>query len=122
MSNLGLVKPQALTFGTSGTSTTVPTATGTNTSNAVPLPRDDYSIQLDAVTTGTSIVGATCVWQTSNDNVAWVPQGSATALSTHASTSSSINAAAFSITAKYAYGRGILTSTGTGNAVAFMGS
>ena len=122
MSNLGLVKPQALTFGTSGTSTTVPTATGTNTSNPVPLPRDDYSIQLDAVTTGTSIVGATCVWQTSNDNVAWVPQGSATALSTHASTSSSINAAAFSITAKYAYGRGILTSTGTGNAVAFMGS
>lgn len=122
MSDRGLVKPQPLTFGAAGTTTNVPTATGTNTSNQVRMPRDDYTVQLNAVTTGTSIVGATVVWQTSNDNVGWVPQGSATALSTNAGTASSVNAAAFSVAAKYAYGRGIVTSTGTGQAVVFMGS
>ena len=126
MSDRATVKAQSLTFGTSGTFTSLPDGTGalrgTSTSNPIALPRDDYTIQLTALSTGTSIVGATVVWQTSNDSVAWVPQGSATALSTNASTASSVGAAGFAITSKYAYGRGVLTSTGTGSAQAFMGS
>lgn len=122
MSDRATVKTQSITFGTTGTATTVPTATGTNTSNQIAMPRDDYTIQLSAISTGTSIVGATVVFSASNDGDAWIPQGSATALSTNASTASSVNAAGFAVTSKYAYGRAVVTSTGTGAAAVFMGS
>lgn len=122
MSDRGLVRTQPLTFGAAGTLTTVPTATGTNTSNAVPLPRDDYTIQVTVTTTGTSIGSGQVVWQSSNDNVAWITQNTAAGLSTNASTASSVAAAAFAVTAKYAYGRGIVSGTGTSQVAAFMGS
>ena len=122
MSDRATVKTQSLTFGTSGTSTVVPTATGTNTSNVVALPRDDYTVQVTVTSTGTSIVGGQVVWQASNDNAVWIPQGTAIGTATNAGTASTSQGAAIAVTAKYAYGRGIVSGTGTGNVSAFMGS
>ena len=122
MSDRSMVRAQLLTFGNTGTLAVVPTATGTNTSNSVPLPRDDYTVQVTVTTTGTSIGSGQVVWQTSNDNVAWIPQGTAAGTSTNAAVTSSVAAAAISVTAKYAYGRGIVSGTGTSQVQAFVGS
>jgi predicted sugar kinase len=119
------VKAGRLAYGAAGTSSSVPTATGTNTSNPMNLPRSPYTISVSAVTTGTSIGSGVAVWQVSNDYVAWNALGSATALSTNAGTATSANAAALSInpaTAAYAYGRAIVSGTGTSNAVAWFAS
>ena len=119
MSDRATVKVQVLTFGAAGTSTISGT---TNTSNPVPLPRDDYTVQVSYTTTGTSIAGGSVVWQTSNDGVGWVAANTAALTSTNASTSSTVAAGGFAMTTKYAYGRGVLATTGTGYGQAFVGS
>lgn len=122
MSERGTVKVQPLTFGTSGTSTVV-LSSSTSTSNPIPMPRDDFTVQLDVVTTGTSIGSGTCVWQGSNDGgVGWFPLGTLTGLSTNASTASSVAVAGTAITSKFALGRGIVSGTGTSQITAFVGS
>lgn len=121
MSDRAPVEVQPLVFGAAGTSTVI---TGsTDTSNVIRMPRDEYTVQVTAFTTGTSIVGGTVVWQGSNDNLAWVALGSATALSTSAAASGiAYGGAGIAVTSKYAYGRGILASTGTGSHQAHVGS
>lgn len=121
MFDLSSVKVQCLAYGTDGTSSSVPTATGTNTSTPLNLPRTPYTVSVSAVTTGTSIGSGAVVWQVSNDQLGWIPLGSATTLSTNASTNTSANSAALPInvsTAMYAYGRAIVSGTGTSEAVA----
>lgn len=120
MSDRGTVGGLTLNFGPTSTAA-VQVGTGVSTSSPMRMPRDEFTVQLNAITTGTSIVGASVVWQGSNDGVGWVPLGSATALSTNASTSSSLNAAGVALIAKYAVGRGIVTATGTGLAQVWLG-
>ena len=124
MSDRATVKRQSLDFGTTGTSTVVPTATGTNTSNPIALPRDDYTVQVTVTATGTSIVGGQVVWQASNDGAAWFPLATAiaTAICAAGAGTSTAQGAGVALTSKYAYGRGIVSGTGTGNVSAFMGS
>jgi hypothetical protein len=63
------------------------------------------------------------VFQVSNDNLGWLPAGTAAATSTSAAASGSVvGAAAFAVTSKYAYGRGVVISTGTGVCSVFVGS
>lgn len=110
----GIVRQATMTFG--GTNTSVADTT-TNTSDRIPLPRADYTVQLTAIATGTSGTGATCVWQGSNDNLAWIALGSATATATQAGTSTTYVGAGITVTPKYAYGRAAtVIVTGTGKA------
>ena len=121
MSNLGTVRTQSLTFGTSGTSVIL-AASATDTANRIPLPRDDYTVQVTVTTTGTSIGSGQVVWQTSNDGIVWLPQGTAAGTCTNAGTSSSVAGAAIAVTAKYTLGRGVVSGTGTSQVTASMAS
>lgn len=123
MSDRAAVRVQSLTFGTTGTSTAV-ASSATNTSNPIPLPRDDYTVQVTVETTGTSIGSGQVVWQTTNDMNSWLPQGTAAGTSTNAAGAgtASYASAAVAITAKYAYGRGIVSGTGTSIVSARVGS
>lgn len=99
-------------------------APSTNTSGTVRPPNIPYTIQLSVLTTGTSIVSASCVWEGSNDNLNWVPISSATILATAASTASVGASAGINVqNVNYAYGRARQPAiTGTGNASVWMGS
>lgn len=121
MSDRATVKGVALTFGQPGTQTIL-LGSNTSTTNPYPLPREDYTIQLSATTTGTSIGGGSVVWQVSNDQIGWIPQGTAALTSTNAGTSSNVAAAGFGVTTKYAYGRGVVISTGTGQETVLLGA
>ncbi len=102
------INARYLAFGT----TSAPS--GTATSDAFRLPRSAYSIQANAVSTGTSILISVCRWDTCNDLTAnqWIPQGTVTAIST--STSTAYGSALLTSTAPYAFGRAVVTGTGTG--------
>jgi len=117
-----VVKAVSVDFGSSGTNITQAAPT-TATSNVVHLPRDEYTVQVVSWTTGTSIHGATVVWQATNgiDESGWFPLGTAAALSTNAGAGTSANGAGLAVTAKYAYGRAVVVSTGTGNAEVYLG-
>ena len=123
MSSENTVKSQSLTFGTSGTQTLV-AAGVTDTSKPYPLPRGSYTVQLTQRSTGTSIAAATMIWQASNDNSAYSAIGSATTLpATNAGTSATYQGAGVVFTGvPYAYGRAVVTSTGTGDASVWLGS
>lgn len=122
MASENLVHTIALTFGTSGTSTSAVAASGTpTTATTAPwnLPRNDMTAQVTANTTGTSGCLAAVVWQASNDTVGWFAIASSTASATSASATAAVtsNAGAIAITgSRYAYFRGVVTVTGTGNA------
>ncbi len=128
MSSENLVHTVALTFGTSGTSTAATAASATpTTATTVPwnLPRNDLTAQVTANTTGTSGCLATVVWQASNDSVAWFAIASSTASATSAAATAAVSsvAAGVAITAqRFAYFRGVVTVTGTGNASLPVGS
>ena len=109
-------------FGTTSTSTLLADTT-TNTSQPVMLPRSDYTVQLTVVATGSSGVGATVVWQGSNDSQAWIPIGSATATATQAGTATTRQAAALAISGnRFRNGRAAtVIVTGTGAAHIDMG-
>jgi hypothetical protein len=100
---------------------TATAATATATSDPQPLPRVPYAVSVTQYTTGTSIAGATVVWSVSNDvNALWVPLGSASCTTTNAAGAgtSTANQAVIPVntaTACYAYGRAVVTSTGTGS-------
>ena len=122
MSSENTVKPAQLTYGT-GTQTVVVSSAGTATSNPYPMPRNDFTVQVTAIATGTSGVGATVIWQGSNDNVGWINISSATATASQAGTSSAIGSAAMAIaTTRFCYGRAQPTVTGTGQAQVWLGS
>lgn len=118
----GFVRSSPLIFGTTSTSTLLADTT-TNTSQPVMLPRSDYTVQLTVVTTGTSGVGATVIWESSNNSQAWIPVGSATATATQAGTGTTRAAAALAISAnRFRNGRAAtVVVTGTGNAHLDMG-
>ena len=122
MSQDGFVRSSPLIFGTTGTSTSLADTT-TNTSQPVMLPRSDYTVQLTVVATGTSGVGATVIWQGSNDNQAWIEIGSATATTSQAGTGTTRDAAALAISGnRFSVGRAAtVIVTGTGAAHLDMG-
>jgi len=133
MSDLGTVKYGALTFGAAGTSTML-AASGTNTSNGYAMPRGAYTVQVTQVAsqtatgTSTSVSATTVVFQGSNDDLAWVPVGSATTLpstatGTQGAAGNAQGAAVVVANTPFAHGRAILTTTGNGgNAWANLGS
>ena len=122
MSQNGFVQSSPLIFGTTGTSTSLADTT-TNTSQPAQIPRSDYTVQLTVVATGTSGVGATVIWQGSNDGQAWIPIGSATATASQSGTATTRQAAALAISgSRFKYGRGAtVVVTGTGAAHLDMG-
>lgn len=97
-------------------------ATTPSTSSPIGMPASDFSFQVTAKTTGTSVVVATCVWQGSNDNATWFPVATAVTSATQASTGAVVASAgaAVTATARTAYGRSVVTLTGTGNASTFL--
>ncbi len=104
----GLLTPRVLQ------STSVTTAT----SEPQNVGRDlNYSIQVTALTTGTSIVTAVVVTQASNDRRAWIPFGSATCLATNAAASGTAVAGAALTAQRQDLGwlRTVMTVTGTGS-------
>lgn len=122
MSSENTIKSALLSFGTAGTQSQI-LSSNTATTNPYPMPRQPYTVSVLSVTTGTSIASATVVWQGSNDSLAWIPINTAAALSTNASTASSVAAAGFAVSnTPYAFGRGVVSSTGTGLARAYLGS
>jgi len=122
MSSQNTVKSATLTYGTAGTATSV-ASIGTSTSNPYAMPRQDYTVQVTAFTTGTSGVGATVIFQGSNDNNAWIAVSSATATATQASTSTTYSAGAAQTSGvRYALGRAVVGVTGTGGASVVLGS
>lgn len=118
----GMIKSVQLDYGSSGTNVTL-VANTTNTSNMVHLPRDDYTVQLINYTTGTSIHGASCVWQVMNasDEAAWFALGTAAQTATSAGAGVTAVGTGFAVTSKYAYGRAVVISTGTGSAEVYLG-
>lgn len=123
MSSENNVKAAPVVFGAAGTQSVIQTTAGTATSNPYPMPRSDYTIQVGVGTTGTSGVGATVVWQGSNDANGWINLSSATVTASQAGTSSAASAGAMAIAqSRFAYGRAQATVTGTGSASIWMGS
>ncbi len=128
MASENLVHAVPLTFGAAGTSTSAAAASATpTTATTVPwnLPRNDFTAQVTANTTGTSGCLATVVWQASLDASAWFAIASSTASATSAAATAAVTSVAGStaITAsRYPYFRGIVTVTGTGNASLPVGS
>ena len=122
MASENIVHPVVLTFGTAGTSSSAVVASATpTTATTMPwdLPRIDFSVQVTAKTTGTSGCLATALWQASNDNTVWFVISSSTASATSAAADATVtaNAGGIALTSKrFAYFRGIVTVTGTGNA------
>lgn len=128
MSSENLVHAVPLTFGTAGTATSQSVSSATpTTATTIPwnLPRNDFTAQVTANTTGTSGCLAAVVWQASNDSNAWFAIASSTASATSAAATAVVSsvAGAIAITAsRYAYFRGVVTITGTGNASLPVGS
>lgn len=133
MSSENTVKVAPVVFGTAGTSTVV-TAGSTGTSMPFPLPRQDFTgsvtvygslITTTASTTASSTANAVIALQASNDGVAWFGISSATANIVQTTTSTgtaqtlSTGAAAGvnNVSQRYAYGRAVVTVTGTGSAI-----
>lgn len=122
MSSENLVHPVLLAFGTAGTATAATVASGTpTTATTVPwnLPRSDLTGQVTANTTGTSGCLATVVWQASNDNSAWFALASSTASATSGVPTAVVTSVGGGVAitgSRYAYFRGVVTVTGTGNA------
>lgn len=119
---MDIVHKSLMTFGTSGTQTSV-TADSTSTTNRHSGPKEDYSVQLTCIATGTSGVGATCIWQASNDGNGWVNISSATASATQAGTSTAYASAGIAVVGfRYANVRAAtIVVTGTGAATVTMG-
>jgi hypothetical protein len=126
------VKSTPFVFGTAGTSTLV-AAGGTSTSMPFPLPRNDFTVTVTVVgglttttasSTASSTANAIIAMQVSNDTVAWFGISSATANIVQTTTSTgtvqtlSTGAAAGTNSAgqRYAYGRCVVSVTGTGSA------
>lgn len=128
MSSENLVHTALLTFGTAGTSSAAAVASATpTTATTMPwnLPRNDLTAQVTANTTGTSGCLATVVWQASNDNAAWFVLASSTASATSAAATAAVTSAGGGVAitgSRYAYFRGVVTVTGTGNANLPVGS
>ena len=128
MSSENLVHPVLLTFGTSGTSTAAAAASATPTTATTQpwnLPRNDFTAQVTANTTGTSGCLATVVWQASNDNSSWFAISSSTASATSAAATAAVTSAGGGVAitgTRFAYFRGVVTVTGTGNANLPVGS
>lgn len=123
MSSENTVKAAGIVFGTAGTQTVLQTTAGTATSNPYPMPRQDFTIQVGVGTTGTSGVGATVIWQGSNDSANWINVSSCTATASQAGTGTSVASSAMAIAqTRFAYGRAQPTVTGTGSASVWMGS
>lgn len=137
MSSENIVRAVQMSFGTAGTSTLQANA-GTSTSNPINLPRNDFTgavtvlgtlVTTTASTTATNNAVATCVWQASNDKVAWfgISSASATAGSTATTTgvvstfTTAVTAGVNFVSQRYGYLRAIVTVTGTGNASVPMG-
>lgn len=111
----GIVRSVPIVFGTPGTQTAL--LTGSGTSNVMNMPRENWTLQLNAYTTGTSQLGAAVRWQGSNDKVAWLDLASATASATNANgTGTTVNMAGIAYTNTFfAYGRAAVVLTGTGS-------
>lgn len=133
MSSESTVKTAPIVFGTAGTATAV-AAGVTSTSNSFPLPRQDFTasvtvygslITTTASTTASSTANAVIAMQASNDQAAWFGISSATANIVQTTTSTGVvqtlsTAAAAgvnNVSQRYAYGRAVVTVTGTGSAV-----
>lgn len=121
MYDLAAVNVQPLAISTAGTATAV---VGTSTTLAQRLPRSPALVSLSAITTGTSIVGATCIVQASHDMLGWVALSSATVLATNAGATTAANsiAVATNVNTPWCAVRAIVTSTGTGWATAYFGA
>lgn len=136
MSSENTVHTAPVVFGTAGTASVV-AAPGTNTSNPFPLPRQDFSFSVTAYgtmvtttasTTASSTVAATVVLQASNDNVSWFGISSASATGTITTTATgtvlslatATGAGAAVTGSRYAYGRAVVSVTGTGSAQGFV--
>lgn len=128
MASENLVRPFALPFGTAGTATSAVVASATpTTATTTPwnMPRSDITAQVTANTTGTSGCLATVVWQASNDDAVWFAISSSTASATSAAATAAVSSvgAGVAITAsRFAFFRGVVTVTGTGNAYLPVGS
>lgn len=142
MYDLSSVKSAPLTFGTSTAGTASSVSQGTSTTNAVLLPRGNYSLTVQAVATvtatgtasSTQAVSGIATLQASNDNVVWFAVSTSTILVTAITsatfaaagitTASANGAGAITVSANaYAYGRAIVASTGTsGFGYVFFGS
>ena len=128
MSSENTVKTAFLTFATAGTATSAVAASGTPpTATTVPwnMPRNDMTAQVTANTTGTSGCLAAVVWQASNDTTTWFAIASSTASATSAAATAaitSVGGAISLVSQRFAYFRGVLTVTGTGNASLPVGS
>lgn len=122
MYDLSKVNAGPIVFGTGGTSTVI-AAGAVGTSNPINLPRGPFTLQVTNQTTGTSILAGVAVLQASNDSVGWIPISTVTALTTNAATTTGVGAAGAAISNQpYAYGRVILSGTGTGQSTAFFGA
>lgn len=125
MSREDITRAFPLVFGTAGTQSSVAATAGTATSNPYALPASDYSIQLSLVTTGTSSGSASVIVEASNDNLNWIPMGSAsaTAVGTASDATAFRASGGFQVTGqRYAYARARPTVTGTGAAQVWLGS
>ena len=134
MSSENTVKTASVVFGTAGTSTTIP-AGSTGTSIPFPLPRQDFTVVVTvfgsmvtttASTTASATSAAVCKYQGSNDNVGWFDLTSASATSTILTTATgvvlslttAVSTGVKLVSQRYAFGRAIVTPTGTGSAAA----
>lgn len=133
MSSENTIKAVPLVFGTAGTSTVV-AAGATSTSNAFPLPRQDFTVSVTvygslvtttASTTASSTANATIAMQASNDASVWFGISSATANIVQTTTSTGTAqtlgtgaaAGVANLSQRYAYGRAVVVVTGTGSAI-----
>ena len=121
--SIDTVRAASFTVGTAGAFSTF-TADSTATSNPMPGPRANYSVQLTAFTTGTSGVGAAVVYQGTNDHLSWVAIGSATVTASQAGTATTVSGAVVSVTdVRYAAIRASsIAVTGTGKARVTLGA
>mgnify|MGYP003395530362 CR=1 FL=1 len=122
MASENTIKAFPLVYGTAGTRSTI-TGASTDTSNPYPMPRQDFTLELTAATTGTSGYLASVVLQASNDALAWFVISSATASATSAAATAAVTRTGAGVTVtntRYAYTRTVGTYSGTGSAVATM--
>ena len=121
--SMDTVHKSPMTFGTAGTQTSVAHAT-TSTTNQGAGFKGNYSVQLTCIATGTSGVGATVVWQGSNDALAWVPISSATVTASQAGTGTTYGASVIAVSGpRVAFTRGAtVIVTGTGAATVTLGA
>jgi hypothetical protein len=125
------VLSQPLIFDTisgQGTATAVAVASGTpttSTSRPLKMGRQDFTYQVNSMTTGTSGCLATVIVQASNDAANWFAVSSSTASATSASATAAVTTVTAGVTVntnRFANTRAVATVTGTGSAAVWLAS